>query len=119
LSPASISALDAVLPAHWSRANPVDILGDAGPARYEAAVRACLADAAVDGILVLLSPQAMTDGSACAQAVLRASRDADKPVLACWMGGSSLQAGRRLLGDGGVPEFSSPEAAVEAFAFLT
>jgi acetyltransferase len=119
LSAASVSALSAVLPAHWSHANPVDILGDAGPERYQAAVRACLADAEVDGLLVLLSPQAMTDGSACAQAVLAASHDADKPVLACWMGGTSLDAGRRLLADGGVPEFSSPEAAVEAFAFLT
>lgn len=119
LSDATLAALDAALPAHWSHANPVDILGDAGPDRYAAAVRACLADADVDGLLVLLSPQAMTDGSACAQAVLAASRGTDKPVLACWMGGASLQAGRELLSDGDVPEFSSPEAAVEAFAFLT
>jgi acetyltransferase len=119
LSAGTLAALDAVLPAHWSHANPVDILGDAGPERYAAAVTACLADADVDGILVLLSPQAMTDGSACAQAVLSASHEADKPVLACWMGGESLQAGRELLASGGVPEFNSPEAAVEAFAFLT
>jgi acetyltransferase len=119
LSGATHAVLDAALPSHWSHANPVDILGDAGPDRYAAAVKACLADADVDGVLVLLSPQAMTDGSACAQAVLAASREADKPVLACWMGGASLQAGRELLAAGGVPEFSSPEAAVEAFAFLT
>jgi len=119
LSAGTLAALDAVLPAHWSHANPADILGDAGPERYAAAVTACLADADVDGILVLLSPQAMTDGSACAQAVLSASHEADKPVLACWMGGESLQAGRELLASGGVPEFNSPEAAVEAFAFLT
>lgn len=119
LSAATQASLDAVLPAHWSHANPVDILGDAGPERYAAAVTACLADDNVDGVLVLLSPQAMTDGSACARAVLAASRDADKPVLACWMGGTSLQEGRELLVEGGVPHFSSPEAAVEAFAFLT
>ncbi|MGA0806813.1 MAG: GNAT family N-acetyltransferase, partial [Pseudohongiellaceae bacterium] len=110
---------DQVLPAHWSHTNPVDILGDAGPQRYVAAVQACLADSNVDGLLVLLSPQAMTDGTACAQAVLDGCRDSDVPVLACWMGGDSLQDGRRLLAAGGVPEFSSPEAAVEAFAFLT
>lgn len=119
LAPATLAELDLVLPSHWSHANPVDILGDAGPERYAAAVKACLADDNVDGLLVLLSPQAMTDGSACADAVLAASRDADKPVLACWMGGASLQQGRELLASGGVPEFNSPEAAVEAFAFLT
>jgi acetyltransferase len=118
LSATTLESLNAVLPAHWSHANPVDILGDAGPERYRAAVAACIGDDNVDGVLVLLSPQAMTDGSACAQAVLAASRDAEKPVLACWMGGTSLQEGRALLAQGGVPEFSSPEAAVEAFSFL-
>lgn len=119
LSSETLAVLDPVLPSHWSHANPVDILGDAGPERYAAAVSACLADDGVDGVLVLLSPQAMTDGSACAHAVLAASREADKPVLACWMGGASLEAGRRVLSSGDIPEFSSPEAAVEAFAFLT
>jgi acetyltransferase len=119
LAPETSARLDAVLPPHWSQGNPVDILGDAGPERFEPAVRACLDDPAVDGLLVLLSPQAMTDGAACARAVLAARGDHDQPVLACWMGGESLQEGRRLLAEGGVPQFSSPEAAVEAFAFLT
>src|SRR5690606_12062902 len=61
LSPATIEALKKALPANWSHGNPVDLIGDADPARYRAAVQACLADPNVDGVLVILTPQAMTD----------------------------------------------------------
>ncbi len=61
LSAATLTQLDKVLPAAWSHANPVDVLGDATPQRYQAAVKCCLDDAGVDGVLVMLSPQAMTD----------------------------------------------------------
>src|SRR5690606_30713489 len=69
LAPATMAALDAALPAHWSHGNPVDVLGDAGPERYTLALDACLKDPNVDGVLVMLTPQAMTDPMAVAEAV--------------------------------------------------
>ena len=71
---ATKAALDKVLPAYWSHANPVDILGDADPATYAAAVKAAIADTDNDGVLVMLTPQAMTDSVATAQAVVGALR---------------------------------------------
>ena len=70
LTPDTIKKLDSVLPAHWSKGNPVDVLGDASPERYKAAIDACLKDKNVDGILVLLSPQAMTDPTEVARLLL-------------------------------------------------
>jgi acetyltransferase len=117
-SAATLAQLDAVLPAQWSHANPVDILGDAPPERFEAATRLCLADSANDGVLVMLTPQAMTEPLAAAQAVIRAKGDSDRLLLACWMGERDVAPGRELLDAQGIPEFPSPEAAVEAFGYL-
>ena len=118
LSKKSLEALDGVLPEHWSHSNPIDILSDADAARYEATTRAVLADSQVDGLLVLLTPQAMTDPSACAQGVIRAARKSKKPVLACWMGEALVAEGRELFSTAGIPHFSSPEAGVDAFGYL-
>ncbi len=118
LSDDTRAALDAVLPASWSHGNPVDIIGDATPERYEAALRACIGDTDIDGILVMLTPQAMTDPLGAAQAVVNVARDTSKPILACWMGESQVAAGRRLLDEHDIPHFSAPESAVEAFACL-
>jgi acetyltransferase len=117
-SAASIEALNAVLPDHWSHGNPVDVLGDAPPERYRAAVETLLADETVDGILAMLTPQAMTDPEGAAEAVITAARKSDKPVLACWMGNGQVEPARELFSQGGIPEFSTPEAAVEAFGYL-
>jgi len=70
LSPASVEALNAVLPVHWSHANPVDILGDATSERYQQALAVCLADENVDGVLVILTPQAMTNPTQVLSALL-------------------------------------------------
>lgn len=118
LSDATLQALDRVLPQHWPRANPVDILGDAGPERYGKAVELCLADPAIDGLLVMLTPQAMTDPLACAEAVAAAAAGQNKPVLACWMGQVQVAAARDLLTHRRIPNFALPEAAVEAFSYL-
>ena len=74
LSPATVAALKSTLPANWSQSNPIDLIGDAGAARYSAAVRACLADGNVDGVIAMLTPQAMTDAEAAAQAVIAAAK---------------------------------------------
>jgi acetyltransferase len=114
----TLDALDRVLPAQWSHGNPVDILGDAPPERYRAAVAACIADPGVDGLLVMLTPQAMTQPVDAAQAVIEASAGAEKPVLACWMGEAQVAAARAAFTRGKIPEFPTPEASVEAFAYL-
>lgn len=118
LSADSLQALDEILPQHWPRANPVDILGDAGAERYRAAVSRCLADPGIDGLLVMLTPQAMTDPLACAQAVAEAAAGQEKPVLACWMGKVQVGPARDLLSRHRIPNFPMPEAAVEAFSYL-
>ncbi|MDU8927489.1 bifunctional acetate--CoA ligase family protein/GNAT family N-acetyltransferase [Alisedimentitalea sp. MJ-SS2] len=118
-SEATIKSLDAILPLYWSRANPVDILGDASAKTYGAAVKACLADKSLDGVLVMLTPQAMTDAKAAAQAVVDVVPARNKkPVLACWMGETSVAEGRKLLSAAGIPDFGTPERAVEAFSYL-
>lgn len=115
----TLKALDAVLPPYWSRANPIDILGDAPPEHFATALTAALAEPEFDGVLVMLTPQAMTDPTAAAQALLDAlPRRRTKPVLACWMGETSVTEGRKLLSASGIPDFITPERAVEGFAYL-
>lgn len=111
--------LDKVLPPYWSHANPVDILGDATPDAYGAAVKAAMADPDNDGVLVMLTPQAMTDAVAAAKSVIDAlPARRRKPLLACWMGESSVVEARNLLSEAGVPDFDTPERAVEGFSYL-
>ncbi len=118
LSPATIDKLSAVLPTHWSHSDPVDILGDADSERYRAATEIALADKNVDGLLVLLTPQAMTDPTACAEGVIAAAKEVNKPTLACWMGANLVKEGRQRFASAGIPQFSSPEAGVDAFGYL-
>jgi len=118
LSKQTIDRLSAVLPQHWSHSDPVDILGDADSTRYQAATEIVLADKNVDGLLVLLTPQAMTDPTACAEGVVAAARESQKPVLACWMGANLVHEGRQRFAAAGIPQFTSPEAGVDAFGYL-
>lgn len=118
LSAATIEQLSKVLPAHWSHSNPVDILGDAGSDRYRAATGILLADEKIDGLLVLLTPQAMTDPTACAEAVVAAAADSHKPVLSCWLGENLVSEGRKRFDAADIPHFTSPEAGVDAFGYL-
>jgi acetyltransferase len=119
LTQATLAALDAVLPSNWSRGNPLDIIGDAAADRYRAAVRACLDDGNVDGVLVMLTPQAMTRPTAVAQAVVELAQTSRKPVLACWMGEGQVAEGRQLFKQAAIPYFTTPEPAVEVFSFLS
>jgi len=118
LAPDSVAALDGALPPAWSRANPIDVLGDAGPKRFGDAVATALADGGVDAVLVILTPQAMTDVPGTAEAVLEARRGSQKPVLAAWMGGHGVREGLERLTLGGVAAYGFPEQAVGAFMDL-
>jgi acetyltransferase len=118
LSTGTLDKLNAFLPEHWSHANPVDILGDADAERYRQAVEAVLVDPNVDGVLVMLTPQAMTRALQSAQAVIDAVQHSHKPVLTCWMGDRQVAHARKLLIENHIAHFDTPEASVEAFAFL-
>jgi acetyltransferase len=118
LSPNTRAALDAALPPFWSRANPVDILGDATPDHYRKVVEACVRDSNAHGVLILLTPQAMTDPTETARQLAPFAHTPGKPVLASWMGGSAVRTGRDILSTAGIPTFDSPEAATRAFVHM-
>jgi len=119
LAQKTVEALKAALPANWSHGNPIDLIGDADAARYRAAVTACLADPNVDGLLAILTPQAMTSPADAARAVVESARSSTKPVIACWMGEEQIAEGRAVLVAAGVPVFRTPEPAVETFAHVS
>ncbi len=116
LAPATQRALDAALPASWSGGNPVDVLEDASPERYRLAIAACLADEGVDGVVAIVTPQAMSDPDDVARSIAEASAAPGKPVIACFMGETSTASPLRTLQAAGLPAFGAPEPAVEAFA---
>jgi acetyltransferase len=115
LPEATLSGLDAVLPEHWSRANPIDILGDADPERYDKAIRLALENPDSDGLLVVLTPQAMTDPTGTAERLVALAATTTKPLLASWMGGQDVEAGERLLNAAGIATYRYPDAAVRLF----
>lgn len=114
----TLARLDRTLPAAWSRSNPIDLLGDAPPGRYADAVEACLGAPEFDGVLAILTPQAMSQPEAAAEVVVAAGARSAKPLLASWMGGAQVAGARRRFFDARLPHFGSPEAAVEAFSCL-
>src|ERR1700730_9485319 len=121
ISDASLQALNQLLPLHWSHANPIDILGDAGPDRYSKALEIAVKDPNNDGLLVILAPQRMTDPAQVAEALkaLKAhGKIHGKPVLASWMGGKAVAKGIAALNAAGIPTFSYPDAAVRAFTYM-
>jgi len=118
LSPSSLEAFNALLPSHWSHNNPVDILGDAGAGRYGKAVEILSADPGNDGILAILTPQAMTECSATAEHLAEFAPLAQKPILASWMGGEIVAEGAKILREAGVPTFAYPDTAARAFCLM-
>ena len=115
LTPETISKLSESLPPHWSRGNPVDVLGDAPPERFLQATRKLLAAPEVDGLVIVLSPQAMTDPAGVAQAIAPEIKKQAKPVFAVWMGARDVAAGIDILNQAGVPTVETPEEAVDTF----
>lgn len=106
------------LPASWSISNPVDLLFDADVSRFRVAIDACLADEAVDGVLVLVSPSSFFDPTEVARTIAELASTTNKPVLACVIGESSVRPARQVLAAAGIPTFRTPESAVLAFSFM-
>lgn len=119
LSETTIARLSESLPATWSHANPIDVVGDADPVRYATALEACMADEQVDGVLAILTPQAMTEPTEVAHKVVSLSEGSDKPVVTCWMGEDLVRESRLLFKEAGIPTFRTPEPAVELFSHLS
>ncbi|GAB4505411.1 MAG: bifunctional acetate--CoA ligase family protein/GNAT family N-acetyltransferase [Anaerolineales bacterium] len=118
LSSETMQRLGQILPPQWSHNNPVDILGDASPERYAQALEVAAQDENSDGLLVILTPQAMTDPTATAEALKDYARSYDKPILASWSGGQDIAAGETILNKAGIPTFLYPDTAAEAFAYM-
>jgi acetyltransferase len=118
LSGETMARLNEVLPSVWSHGNPVDIIGDAPPERYQQAIDICLEDSDVDGVIVILTPQAMTAPTEVAKAVIESARKSKKPIMTSWMGGGQVEAARELFLQARVPDFGTLENAVDAFSYL-
>jgi len=118
LSPETMQAFDEFLPAQWSHNNPVDILGDAEPERYAKSLEIAAKDAAIDGMLVILTPQDMTNPTQIAEKLKPYAKGLGKPVLASWMGGAEVAAGDQILNQAGIPTFQFPDSAVRAFNYM-
>jgi acetyltransferase len=97
----------------------VDIIGDATAERYHHAVKACLEDDNVDGVLAILTPQAMTKPLESARAVIDLANTHSKPLLTCWMGETQVAGARNAFNQARRPHFRTPEPAVEVFAHLS
>lgn len=118
ISDETIAELDKFLPATWSRHNPIDIIGDAGPDRYAKTLEVVAKDENTDGMLVILTPQAMTDATQTAQLLKPLAKLGDRPVLASWMGGVDVDAGVHILNQAGIPTFPYPDTAARMFNYM-
>lgn len=119
LTPDTVRALTEYLPGAASAANPVDVLGDALADRYQHAIDLVLHDPNIDGLMVIVTPQAMTEIEETAHVVGRMAQQSDKPVLACFMGEARIQAGVEILWQYKVPNYPFPERAAAAFAAMS
>jgi acetyl coenzyme A synthetase (ADP forming)-like protein len=110
-----IQALEQFLPDAASAANPVDVLGDARADRYRFAIEKVTADPNVDGVLVILTPQAMTEIAGTAEVVAEIAKKVDMPVMGCFMGEARVEEGASILEENRVPNFAFPERAAMVF----
>ena len=114
----TISELNKFLPGAWSHNNPLDILGDADPIRYAKSLEIAAKDEHSDGMLVILTPQAMTDPTQTAEHLKPYAKFAGKPVLASWMGGVNVATGEEILNRAGIPTFPYPDEAAKVFSYM-
>ncbi len=118
LSKETLVALNQILPPAWSHNNPIDVLGDAGAERYAKALEIAAKDPETDGLLVILTPQAMTDATQTAEQLKPYAKTFGKPVIASWMGGSDVATGEEILNRADIPTFPYPDTAARMFAYM-
>ena len=119
LTEETMQKLNDYLPSFWSHGNPVDVLGDATPERFAKAAEIVLRDKEVDAVLVLLTPQAMTDPTATAQAIANMSKNTTKSIMTSWLGGAAMHEGIQILNQNGISNYPAPEQAIRAFMTLS
>ncbi len=117
IGPASMESYNAILPPSWSHNNPIDILGDASSVTYSKAALIAVQDQQTQGLLIILTPQAMTDPTKTAT-LLQPFSQLDIPVLSSWMGSESVKKGKEILAESGIPNFEYPDLAARTFASM-
>ena len=118
LDPKTVAELDKHLPTTWSKTNPVDIIGDAPPERYEHAIKAVMDDPEVDAVLTLNCPTAIASPDEAGAAVIKAVGKAKRPLLTSWLGDGAALPARRRFAEHKIPTFETPEDAIAAFMQL-
>ena len=118
LTPQLNAELNKVLPATWSHGNPIDIIGDAGPERYEAALHCLLEAPGPEAILVLNCPVAVASSVEAAQAVARAAKGSRKPVFASWLGSAERDQVHGIFAEAKIPAYDTPDKAIRGFSYL-
>ena len=119
LSKEAMEALNAALPPHWSKGNPIDVIGDADVKRYIEALKACLGDPNVDGVVVIYTPQGAAKPREFAEAVVDLALEKVKPVLAvCMGGGEEIEEARKIFYRNNVPCYDTPEKAVRTYMYM-
>jgi len=118
LSPDTIQALNQFLPNYWSRANPIDLLGDATPERYVEVIKICRQDDNIDGLLIIFTPQGITNPAEAAMAVAEACKGATKTILTSWMGREDVEEANEILNRNKLPTYSTPERAVKTYMYM-
>ncbi|QBJ78478.1 bifunctional acetate--CoA ligase family protein/GNAT family N-acetyltransferase [Aquitalea sp. USM4] len=118
LSDATMDLLNNALPRNWSHGNPIDLIGDASPVRFRTAVKACIDDPNVDGVLVVFTPQAGTDHLTTAQLMIGLQRESSKPMFLSWLGDAKVSESRDLFSKAKCAHFRAPEYGIEVFRNL-
>ncbi len=119
LSEETMQKLNDYLPPFWSHGNPIDVLGDATPERFAKSTEIVLEDENVDAVFVLLTPQAMTDPTATAEAIAKMASNTTKTIMAAWLGGASMREGTQIFNNAGIASYATPEQAIKAFMTLS
>ncbi|MGA2934408.1 MAG: acetate--CoA ligase alpha subunit [Methanomicrobiales archaeon] len=118
LSDETIEKLNQVLPPTWSKANPVDIIGDGDEVRYQNVMEICLNDKNVDGLIVICVPQVVADPDKVAEKIVDLAGKTTKPILTSFIGEASVSHARQILNSRNIPTYNSPDDAIESYMYL-
>ncbi len=119
LSQETLQKLDAFLPPYWSRGNPIDILGDASPERWQKTIEVCVSAPEINALVIIFVPQTLSSAVTIANAIGKLLHEKHHPpIFAVWMGGENVEKGRNILNDIGIPTYETPERAISAIVYM-